>query len=90
MLATLATLTLAVVVQDQTPLRAAPSASATTHAQLLQGDVLEVRGQRQDGDHDRNEPRETGSAPQIDLLGTGGKARSPYRAARSRDNPPKT
>ncbi len=48
MLATLASLTLAVVVQDQTPLRAAPSAAATTHAQLLQGDVLEVRGQRLD------------------------------------------
>jgi hypothetical protein len=48
MLATLASLTLAVVVQDQTPLRAAPSNTATTHAQLLQGDVLEVRGQRLD------------------------------------------
>lgn len=48
MLTTLASLTLAVVVQDQTPLRAAPSTSAATHVQLLQGDVLEVRGQRLD------------------------------------------
>lgn len=48
MLAALATLTLAVVVQDQTPLRAAPSAAATTHAQLLQGDVVEVRASKLD------------------------------------------
>jgi hypothetical protein len=48
MLATLASLTLAVVVQDQTPLRAAPAAAATTHAQLLQGDVVEVRAAKLD------------------------------------------
>jgi hypothetical protein len=48
MLAALASLTLAVVVQDRTPLRAVPSNAAATHAQLLQGDVLEVRGQRLD------------------------------------------
>ena len=45
-LATLATL--AIVTQDQAALRAAPSASAATHAQLWQGELLEVRGQRLD------------------------------------------
>jgi hypothetical protein len=40
--------TLAIVAQDATPLRAAPSSSAATHAQLWQGDLLEVRGSRLD------------------------------------------
>jgi hypothetical protein len=35
---------LAIVAQDHVPLRAAPSASATAHAQLWQGELLEVRG----------------------------------------------
>ena len=38
--------TLAIVVQDHTPLRAAPSSSATELTALWQGDVLEVRGER--------------------------------------------
>jgi len=40
--------TLAIVSQDATTLRAAPSATAATHAQLWQGDLLEVRGSRLD------------------------------------------
>jgi hypothetical protein len=35
---------LAIVAQDHVALRAAPSASATAHAQLWQGELLEVRG----------------------------------------------
>jgi hypothetical protein len=38
--------TLAIVVQDHTPLRAAPRSSATELIALWQGDVLEVRGER--------------------------------------------
>ncbi len=38
--------TLAIVVQDHTPLRAAPSSSAAELTALWQGDVLEVRGER--------------------------------------------
>lgn len=38
----------AIVVQDQTPLRAAPKDAAQQQAVLWQGDVLEVRGQRLD------------------------------------------
>jgi hypothetical protein len=38
--------TLAIVVQDRTPLRAAPKSSATELTALWQGDVLEVRGER--------------------------------------------
>jgi hypothetical protein len=37
--------TLAIVVRDHTPLRAAPHSSATELATLWQGDVLEVRGE---------------------------------------------
>ena len=40
--------TLAIVAQDATTLRAAPSASAATQAQLWQGELLEVRGSRLD------------------------------------------
>lgn len=40
--------TLAIVVQDQTALRAAPSATAATHAQLWQSEVVEVRGHKLD------------------------------------------
>ncbi len=40
--------TLAIVVRDQTPLRAAPHASAQQQALLWQGDVVEVRGERID------------------------------------------
>ena len=40
--------TAAIVIQDQTPLRAAPKDSAQQQAVLWQGDVLEVRGQRLD------------------------------------------
>jgi hypothetical protein len=39
---------LAIVVRDQTPLRAAPHASAQQQALLWQGDVVEVRGARID------------------------------------------
>ncbi len=39
---------LAIVAQDQTALRAAPSAHAAVHAQLTAGDLLELRGQRLD------------------------------------------
>jgi len=39
---------LAIVTQDQAALRAAPSATAAPHAQLWQGDLLEVRGRRLD------------------------------------------
>lgn len=47
--ATAAVLTmLAIVSQDQTALRAAPSSTAATHAQLWQGELLEVRGRRLD------------------------------------------
>jgi hypothetical protein len=38
--------TLAIVVRDHTPLRAAPHSSAAELATLWQGDVLEVRGER--------------------------------------------
>jgi hypothetical protein len=38
--------TLAIVVRDHTPLRAAPRSSAAELATLWQGDVLEVRGER--------------------------------------------
>lgn len=38
----------AIVVQDQTPLRAAPRATAPQQAVLWQGDTLEVRGERLD------------------------------------------
>jgi hypothetical protein len=37
---------LAIVAQDHVSLRAAPAASATAHAQLWQGELLEVRGRR--------------------------------------------
>src|SRR5882757_5514468 len=50
-LATLTAVTLthlAIVVQDQAPLRAAPHQSAQQQAQLYQGDTLEVRGARMD------------------------------------------
>ena len=40
--------TMAVVVQDQSALRAAPRDSAAQQAVLWQGDVLEVRGERID------------------------------------------
>ena len=40
--------TLAIVVQDQTALRAAPRESARQQAMLWQGEPLEVRGERQD------------------------------------------
>ncbi|HYI03140.1 hypothetical protein [Hyalangium sp.] len=58
MLATI--LTLALVVQDQTPLRAAPQDAATRQATLWQGEWLEVRGERQGFlqvyDHRRERP----------------------------------
>lgn len=38
---------LAIVAQDQVPLRAAPAATASVHAQLWQGELVEVRGQVQ-------------------------------------------
>ena len=38
--------TLAIVVQDATPLKGAPKDSAPTQALLTQGDVVEVRGLR--------------------------------------------
>jgi len=41
-LTAIALTTLAIVAQDATPLRAAPSASAANHAQLWQGELLEV------------------------------------------------
>ena len=40
--------TLAVVTQDQAPLRAAPKDAATAQAVLWQGDTLEVRGEKMD------------------------------------------
>ena len=40
--------TLAIVTQDQVPLRAAPDKNAPQHAMLWQGDNLEIRGARQD------------------------------------------
>lgn len=43
----IAAATLAIVVQDQTPLRAAARESAQQQAVLWQGDVVEVRGERQ-------------------------------------------
>lgn len=69
-----ATLTLlAVVAQDQAALRAAPSAGAATHAQLWQGDLLEVRGTRLDHlqvyDH-RRERAGYVKTSQLRLLGT--------------------
>lgn len=58
MLATL--LTIALVVQDQAPLRAAPQDAATRQATLWQGEWLEVRGERQGFlqvyDHRRERP----------------------------------
>lgn len=49
MLATMAAAAaLAVVLQDQAPLRAAARDTAQQQAVLWQGDVLDVRGQRQD------------------------------------------
>lgn len=58
MLATI--LTLALVVQDPTPLRAAPQDSAPKQATLYQGEWLEVRGERQGFlqvyDHRRERP----------------------------------
>jgi hypothetical protein len=47
-LTAIALTTLAIVAQDATTLRAAPSASAASHAQLWQGELLEVRGSRLD------------------------------------------
>ena len=38
--------TLAIVVRDHTPIRAAPSSSAAELTALSQGDVLEIRGER--------------------------------------------
>ena len=72
--ATAAALTmLAVVAQDTAPLRAAPSASAATHAQLWQGDLLEVRANRLDHlqvyDH-RRERAGYVKSTQVRLLGT--------------------
>jgi len=46
-LSAIAAATLAVVVQDQTPLRAGAKESAQQQAVLWQGDVVEVRGERQ-------------------------------------------
>jgi hypothetical protein len=43
-----ASIGLAIVTQDQTPLRAAPAGTTTTQAQLWPGDLLEVRGERLD------------------------------------------
>jgi len=43
-----ASLGLAIVTQDQTPLRAAPAGVTTTQAMLWPGDLLEVRGERLD------------------------------------------
>ena len=43
-----AALGLAIVAQDQTPLRAAPAGNTTTQAMLAPGDLLEVRGERLD------------------------------------------
>lgn len=43
-----ATITLALVTHDQTPLRAAPKASAPLQAQLWQGEALEIRGSKMD------------------------------------------
>lgn len=64
---------LAVVAQDTTALRAAPSASAAAHAQLLPGELLEVRGTRLDHlqvyDH-RRERAGYVRASQVRLLGT--------------------
>ena len=64
---------LAVVAQDATTLRAAPTATAASHAQLWQGDLLEVRGTRLDHlqvyDH-RRERAGYVKASQIRLLGT--------------------
>jgi hypothetical protein len=48
MLAAAALATLAIVTQDAVSLRATPRDSGTTQAQLWQGDVLEVRGERMD------------------------------------------
>ncbi len=45
--AAMAAATLAIIVQDQTPLRAAARESAQQQAVLWQGDVVEVRGERQ-------------------------------------------
>src|SRR3954464_5952183 len=58
MLATI--LTIALVVQDQAPLRAAPQDAAARQATLWQGEWLEVRGERQGFlqvyDHRRERP----------------------------------
>lgn len=42
-----AAIAFAVVTQDAAPLRAAPQAQAAVHAQLLPGELLELRGRRQ-------------------------------------------
>ena len=47
-LAAAAAVTLAIVTQDNASLRAAPKADAAQHAQLLAGDLVEVRGERLD------------------------------------------
>ena len=47
-MAATASLGLAIVTQDQTPLRAAPTSPTTTQALLWPGDVVEVRGERLD------------------------------------------
>ena len=70
-LTAIALTTLAIVAQDATPLRAAPSASAANHAQLWQGELLEVRGSRLDHlqvyDH-RREPAGYVRASQVRVL----------------------
>ncbi len=64
---------LAIVTQDQTALRAAPSATAASHAQLWQGDLLEVRGHRLDHTQVYDHRRERAGyvrASQVRALGT--------------------
>lgn len=69
-----AVMALAIVTQDVTPLRAAPTASAAQHANLLAGELLEVRGTRLDHlqvyDH-RIERAGFVRASQVKLIGTG-------------------
>lgn len=71
---TLAMATLAIVTQDATTLRAAPSANAAPHAQLWQGELLEVRGSRLDHlqvyDH-RRERAGYVRASQVRVIATG-------------------
>lgn len=68
-----AAMALAIVTQDATPLRAAPTASAAQHAQLQAGELLEVRGTRLDHlqvwDH-RIERAGYVRASQVRLVGT--------------------